>query len=122
MLQFFANLFRQLLPKTGKVGFLNRFQYRALKPTWPVALSIIFLSLAFWVAGQGRAIIKYTASEAGLDWVSLLSFSLLTVHGIVMMYTAFMLSAVTRRSYLDSHYTTQSAVPSDPVDPADCVV
>ena len=118
MLQFFANLFRQLLPKTGKVGFLNRYQFRALKPTWPVALSIIFLSLAFWVAGQGRAIIKYTASEAGLDWVSLLSFSLLTVHGIVMMYTAFMLSAVTRRSYLDSHYTVQSAVPSDPVDPS----
>lgn len=118
MLQFFANLFRQLLPKTGKVGFLNRYQYRALKPTWPVALSIIFLSLAFLVAGQGRAIIKYTASEAGLDWVSLLSFSLLTMHGIVMMYTAFMLSAVTRRSYLDSHYTAQSAIPSDPVDPS----
>ncbi|MEM7327692.1 MAG: hypothetical protein AAF437_03060 [Pseudomonadota bacterium] len=111
-------MLRQIMPADGEIKFLNRFQYRALKPTWPVAFSLLFLSLAFLVPDQGRAIIKYTINRANFDLPTVILIALFFVHGIVMMYTAFMLSAVTRRSQMDAQTDYFATAKRDPVDPS----
>ena len=37
MLRGVIDMLRQIMPADGEIKLLNRFQYRALKPTWPVA-------------------------------------------------------------------------------------
>ncbi|NQY12546.1 MAG: hypothetical protein HRT81_01630 [Henriciella sp.] len=123
MLRAVIDMLRQLMPADGELKFLNRFQYRALKPTWPVAFSILFLALAFLIPDQGRAIIKFTIDRASnefdtsvLDNLNLIF--LFVIHGAVMMYTAFMLSAVTRRSQMDAQTEIYESAQRDPVDPS----
>jgi len=111
-------MIRQILPQDGEIKFINRFQYRALKPTWPVALSVVFLGLAFIVPDQGRAIIKYTIDPEAMDVFTPVLVLLFILHGLVMMYTAFMLSAVTRRRQMDSESDNHVSARSDPVDPS----
>lgn len=111
-------MLRQIMPADGEIKLLNRFQYRALKPTWPVAFSLLFLSLAFLIPDQGRAIIKYTINRAGFDIDTVILIALFVGHGVVMMYTAFMLSAVTRRSQMDAETDYFATAKRDPVDPS----
>ncbi len=126
MLNKAVDLMRQVMPSDGELKLLNRFQYRALKPTWPVAFSLLFLSLAFLVPDQGRAIIKYTINKVDLNmgtplrdiFETLFTIGFFIVHGVAMMYTAFMLSAVTRRSQIDSQTDNPGSARSDPVDPS----
>lgn len=123
MLRSVLDMIRQLMPADGELKFLNRFQYRALKPTWPVAISILFLALAFLVPDQGRAIIKFTIDRASdqLDTSvieNLILILLFVLHGAVMMYMAFMLSAVTRRSQMDAQTDAYASSQRDPVDPS----
>jgi hypothetical protein len=111
------------MPADGELKFLNRFQYRALKPTWPVAFSILFLALAFLIPDQGRAIIKFTIDRASDEFDTsvldnLILILLFVIHGAVMMYTAFMLSAVTRRSQMDAQTDVYESAQRDPVDPS----
>lgn len=118
MLRGVIELLRQIMPADGEVKLLNRFQYRALKPTWPVAFSLLFLSVAFLVPDQGRAIIKYTINRAGFDVATAVLIVFFVAHGVVMMYTAFMLSAVTRRSQMDAETDFFATAKRDPVDPS----
>lgn len=123
MLRAVIDMLRQLMPADGELKFLNRFQYRALKPTWPVAFSILFLALAFLIPDQGRAIIKFTIDRASNEFDSsvldnLILILLFVIHGAVMMYTAFMLSAVTRRSQMDAQTDVYESAQRDPVDPS----
>ncbi|MEL6824672.1 MAG: hypothetical protein AAFN91_00370 [Pseudomonadota bacterium] len=111
-------MLRQIMPADGEIKLLNRFQYRALKPTWPVAFSLLFLSLAFLIPDQGRAIIKYTINRAGFDIDTVILIGVFVGHGIVMMYTAFMLSAVTRRSQMDAQTDYFATAKRDPIDPS----
>ena len=118
MLRGVIDMLRQIMPADGEIKLLNRFQYRALKPTWPVAFSLLFLSLAFLIPDQGRAIIKYTINRADFDIATVILIALFVIHGIVMMYTAFMLSAVTRRSQMDAQTDYFATAKRDPVDPS----
>jgi len=108
----------KIYPSSDELQFVTKHQYRALKPTWPVALSILFLSLAFLVSDQGRAIIRFTAerSSDGFDEFFLATVLFFVTHGAIMMYAAFMLSAVTRRSQLDKRATDSAVADPDPVD------
>lgn len=116
MLRSVIGLIRQILPEDGEIKFINRFQYRALKPTWPVAFSLLFLSFAFLVPDQGRAIIKYTIDQARFDLPTAALIGFFILHGAVMMYSAFMLSAVTRRSQMDTETDFYASAKRDPVD------
>lgn len=118
MLRSVIDMIRQILPEDGEIKLINRFQYRALKPTWPVAFSLIFLGLAFLVPDQGRAIIKYTINPGTMNVFTPFLVVLFIGHGVVMMYTAFMLSAVTRRRQMDSDTDYYASARSDPVDPS----
>ena len=118
MLRSVVDTIRQLLPNDGEIKFINRFQYRALKPTWPVAFSLIFLAFAFLVPDQGRAIIKYTIDVDSMDVFTPVLVALFIGHGLVMMYTAFMLSAVTRRRQMDAETDYYASSKQDPVDPS----
>lgn len=118
MLRGVIDMIRQIMPADGEIKLLNRFQYRALKPTWPVAFSLLFLTFAFLAPDQGRAIIKYTINRAGFDVDTASLIVVFIVHGVVMMYTAFMLSAVTRRSQMDAQSDYFAAAKRDPVDPS----
>ena len=116
MLRTVIGLIRQILPEDGEIKFINRFQYRALKPTWPVAFSLLFLSFAFLVPDQGRAIIRYTIDQARFDVPTAALIGFFILHGAVMMYSAFMLSAVTRRSQMDTDPDFYASAKRDPVD------
>ncbi|MEL7109939.1 MAG: hypothetical protein AAGL99_11780 [Pseudomonadota bacterium] len=116
MLRTVIGLIRQILPEDGEIKFINRFQYRALKPTWPVAFSLLFLGFAFLVPDQGRAIIKYTIDKARFDVPTAALIGFFILHGAVMMYSAFMLSAVTRRSQMDTETDFYASAKRDPVD------
>lgn len=118
MPQFLADLIRQLHPSGERLQIMNRFQRRALMPTWPVTVTLAILGGALLLAGQGQAIVRYTSSEFGFDWNSAGTWFFLTLHSVIMMYTAFVLSAVTRRSYLDTSAKKAASGMSDPVDPS----
>ncbi|MEQ9315398.1 MAG: hypothetical protein RLN72_06055, partial [Henriciella sp.] len=126
MPQFFADLLRQLHPSGERLQLMNRFQRRALVPTWPVTATLAILGGALLFAGQGQAIVRYTSTEFGsepftepVEWMkSAVTWVFLTVHSIIMMYVAFLLSAVTRRNYLDESAAKTATGMSDPVDPS----
>ena len=86
MLRTVIGLISQILPEDGEIKFINRFQYRALKPTWPVAFSLLFLGFAFLIPDQGRAIIKYTIDQARFDLPTAALIVFFILHGGVMMY------------------------------------
>lgn len=124
MLNWVLTTFQKLAPSTGAAfSVFSQASYRALRPTWPVALSLFIVAAASAIPDQGRAIVKFTA-RASFDtfsspegFTSLIPVALLVVHSIVMMYTAFILSAVTRRNYLDV-VDHKGASSEDPVDPS----
>ncbi|MEZ6002248.1 hypothetical protein [Hyphomonas sp.] len=111
MLNWLIDTLNKLAPAAGNFVLISQPKFRALKPTWPVLLSLAFLGLAFLLADQGRAIIKYTASADPVS--SLITLILLIVYCGTMTYTAFMLSAVTRRNYLDA---ADNGDAGDPID------
>ena len=104
---------------TGNDEFklLSKYQYRALAPTWPVVVSVLFLAIVFLAADQGRAIIRAAVSDN--SWQAmLLTAAPLIIHSCVMMYIAFILSAVTRRNQIDSRTKDSKSSRVDPIDPS----
>lgn len=119
MLRYLLGLLGRLRPQSSGAKFLNRLQYRALKSTWPVAFSIVFLGGLFLVSDQGRAILKFTASDAAFNVRTYFIVGLFVFQGLILMYAAFQLSAVTRRAYLDEDQSRIEELTTPPLDPVD---
>ena len=98
---FFTTL-QKLMPSDGReFRLVTPASYRALKPTWPVVASLLFLALAMAVPDQGRAILKFTALPNKIDIAAITPVFVLLCHSCVMMYSALLLTAVSRRKQLN---------------------
>ncbi|MEM6900206.1 MAG: hypothetical protein AAF583_10590, partial [Pseudomonadota bacterium] len=118
MLNWIVSTFQQLAPSSSvEFVLFNQARYRALRPTWPVVLSLILLAAASIVPDQGRAIVKLAGRTPITSLNGFAPVILLVIHSCIMMYTAFMLAAVTRRSHLDAAENGAST-DNEPVDPS----
>ncbi|MEM6411756.1 MAG: hypothetical protein AAF683_09495, partial [Pseudomonadota bacterium] len=118
MLNWIVSTFQQLAPSSSvEFVLFNQARYRALRPTWPVVLSLILLAAASIIPDQGRAIVKLAGRTPVTSLNGFAPVILLVIHSCIMMYTAFMLAAVTRRSHLDAAENSAST-DNEPVDPS----
>ena len=99
---------QSLMPSGGiEFRFITPATYRALKPTWPVVVSLVFIALAIAVPDQGRAILKFTVSPNGANAVDshiriFTAMLVLIIYCCIMMYSALLLTAVSRRKQLNA--------------------